>query len=719
MKSDHWEVIHRVHQLILQADSLETLGAGVQAVLDQIHNLIPFSTAQVLVYDLAVAEASILVTFGREEQALRAGVSWPIPEPYRYYVPSLVTAAVDPKADAWLPPAYIEALRTGGMRTWRGAHLVDSGSVIGSLVLAGDRHLRLSPDQKAMLQSVGEALTIALRQSNPGRQTEDRANEMETIVTISTSLRKARLRSEMYPIFTTALTQALHADVGVLLMLEDDGLSVKASIGVESIVGRHFEVGLGAFWQVLRESAPVFATIHPGDPDFDGNPLWQALTEKVHALAIIPLTTTDQAVGLFFLGRFRPELFSVLEVRELNAVAELGGNAFNRAAIMETLEQRVKDRTRAIATLYDIAASANTSASVQDVLVHALDEALIAFQCSHGMIHLVDIVHMPDKDRSQLHLAVQRGWPAGNFLTTTDWFTENPFWRWIEDQREPLWIPDSVNDPRTSQSELLKPSQAYLGVPIQSHGRIVGILSLMGKAVMTFSRDDFSLATMIADQLGILLESYRSRKLAEENAVIEERQRLARDLHDSVTQSLYSLVFLSESWRRAINNGQLAEAHLWPDELEKIAHQALKEMRLLLYELRPVDLDKLKLAEALRQRLITVEERSSIHAEISVTGEDFLPSSLTHELYQIAHEALNNILKHAACTRVSVALVFLEDSVTLEISDNGRGFDLSSVDRVGGLGLRGMQERVKRMAGTLEIDSQPGSGTHIMVQVSW
>ncbi len=135
-------------------------------------------------------------------------------------------------------------------------------------------------------------------------------------------------------------------------------------------------------------------------------------------------------------------------------------------------------------------------------------------------------------------------------------------------------------------------------------------------------------------------------------------------------------------------------------------------------ESRPVDLEELRLAEAIRQRLVSVEERSNISTRLAVTGEDHLSRDLTHELYLVAYEALSNILKHAACTRVMVNLNFEAQGIALEISDNGRGFDVSTVHQVGGMGLRGIEERVRKIGGRLEITSNPESGTRLAVRVN-
>jgi len=202
-----------------------------------------------------------------------------------------------------------------------------------------------------------------------------------------------------------------------------------------------------------------------------------------------------------------------------------------------------------------------------------------------------------------------------------------------------------------------------------------------------------------------------------EQAIAAERNRLARDLHDSVTQSLYSLTLLAEAGRRMIAARDMLQIEGNQARLGDIAQQALQEMRLLVYELRPSALESEGLVGALEQRLETVERRAGIQARFEVQGERALTPDLEQELYHIAQEALNNALKHAYASTVKLTLRCVGESVVLEVSDNGQGFDPKAQGDHGGLGLVGMRERARRIGGQLTIQSAPGEGTTITVEV--
>jgi signal transduction histidine kinase len=180
---------------------------------------------------------------------------------------------------------------------------------------------------------------------------------------------------------------------------------------------------------------------------------------------------------------------------------------------------------------------------------------------------------------------------------------------------------------------------------------------------------------------------------------------------------LYSVTLLAEAAARLLIAGdsQTAAEHL--RELRDTGQESLREMRLLIYELRPVALEKSGLADALRMRLEAVEARSGIKTELNIEGVEQLAYEAKEELYHIAQESLNNVLKHAHASRVQVNIRFHDKETCLEIVDDGVGFDLEQATRCGGMGLSGIAERAKKIGGKLLVDSAPGMGTRVKVEV--
>lgn len=213
-------------------------------------------------------------------------------------------------------------------------------------------------------------------------------------------------------------------------------------------------------------------------------------------------------------------------------------------------------------------------------------------------------------------------------------------------------------------------------------------------------------------------QSERIAELARDAAVAEERNRLARDLHDSVTQALYSQTLYAAAARRQLDAGHLARTADHLNRLQETAQQALREMRLLIFELRPPALETAGLVVALQERLDAVEGRTGMETAVHAPTDLSLPAETETGLYWIAQEALNNVLKHAQAARIAIYLSVESGVVQLRIVDDGVGMDAAAEAR-GKLGLPGMRERAAVLGGTLQIRSAPGEGTIIMVEVPY
>jgi signal transduction histidine kinase len=200
-------------------------------------------------------------------------------------------------------------------------------------------------------------------------------------------------------------------------------------------------------------------------------------------------------------------------------------------------------------------------------------------------------------------------------------------------------------------------------------------------------------------------------------AILEERQRLARDLHDSVTQALYSITLHAEVARRLLASGDTATAASNLSALQETAQEALDEMRLLIFELRPPILEQVGLVAALRARLNAVEGRANLQTRLIADEICPLSSPIEQALYRITQEALNNVLKHAHAQRVIVRVQQSHANVVLEITDDGVGFESAEAHENGGMGLRGIVERVAQLDGILTLESTAEAGTQLRVEI--
>jgi signal transduction histidine kinase len=223
----------------------------------------------------------------------------------------------------------------------------------------------------------------------------------------------------------------------------------------------------------------------------------------------------------------------------------------------------------------------------------------------------------------------------------------------------------------------------------------------------------------------VLGREIRRRFLAEEalqksemeQAIIVERNRLAGDLHDSVTQGLYGMVLHADAAKGQLLTGKITQATAYLEEIKTAGKEALAEMRLLIFELRPPVLEQEGLSAALETRLYAVEKRAGLKTEFDSQIDGRLPFEIEEGLYRIAQEALNNALKHAQAQRVWVYLAQVGEVVTLTIVDDGCGLEIETARKSGGMGLVTMGERATKLAGVLTIESSPGGGTRIVVEV--
>ena len=204
----------------------------------------------------------------------------------------------------------------------------------------------------------------------------------------------------------------------------------------------------------------------------------------------------------------------------------------------------------------------------------------------------------------------------------------------------------------------------------------------------------------------------------ERAAALVERQRLARELHDSVTQTLYGIDLFSNAAERDLKLGKNELAMDNVKQIKELSHDALGDMRLLIFELRPQILEEQGLAAALRDRLDLVEARTGFSTNIRVVEERPLDPSVEVELYAIATEALNNTLRHSRAEHVGVILEYTKDSVCIMVQDDGIGYEYKNPGVTKGFGLRNMEERAARMGASLSLDSSPGAGTAVKVEVA-
>jgi signal transduction histidine kinase len=284
------------------------------------------------------------------------------------------------------------------------------------------------------------------------------------------------------------------------------------------------------------------------------------------------------------------------------------------------------------------------------------------------------------------------------------------------DEGRPMLFSDIRKHPRFGYYPEHHPiMRDFLGVPITSASRVLGNLFLSGSKAGAFTPQDQQEVETLAAYAGVAIANARLYGQAQELAVLEERNRVARELHDSVTQSLFSTMY--EAQAAAITTTEPG-ARTALERIEKRTAEALQEMRALIHALRPKSLERDGLESTLRDHVEALRRAHGARIDLIISGGRQLP--LDHELavFRIAQEALHNALRHAPGSRVGVRLDHLPSGLRLEVSDDGPGFDPERLPgTIRTLGLATMQERAAAVSARFLIESERGRGTSIKLSV--
>ncbi len=386
----------------------------------------------------------------------------------------------------------------------------------------------------------------------------------------------------------------------------------------------------------------------------------------------------------------------------------------------QMLEQAVEERTRELSTVLEISKKITSTLELEPLLQVVVEQIKSIIPYSSATIctlhdgQLEEIAYQSPGQVGQaqpLHLS----------LSNAELYEE------VIQQQKVLVIDDVKGDTPLARA-LAETSEglvqlsfahahSWMGIPLVVKDRVIGLLSLTHEKPNFYTQVHIRSALAIANQVAIAMENAHLYEQAHDLATLEERQRIAGELHDSVTQLLYGIGLYSAAAGRSVRESNFDLTEQIIGEIKENALQALREMRLLIYELHPPVLEDLGLVAALQASLDSVSVRTGLQASLKAEGIDRLPVSMECELYRVALEALNNLVKYAKAKRVSIDLRLVDNVVSMEICDNGVGFDLAAAKASGGFGLRNMELRVKQICGNLEVDSLPGCGTHIRVAV--
>lgn len=397
-------------------------------------------------------------------------------------------------------------------------------------------------------------------------------------------------------------------------------------------------------------------------------------------------------------------------------------------------ENRILETNRALRALNAIAVTVSESLSLDYVLNTAIDWVMETTRAEIGGILLLDektqtLSYRASRGLSQQYLKSASDIPMGEGVSGL-----------VALEGIPMIADDALKEPRISGRRLVVEEgiRGLLAVPLKSKERVVGVLIIGSHAPRTFSPQEVQLLTALGHQLGIAIENaqlYQEVQLREQaraellrqfiRVQEDERRRVARELHDVTSQALATLAVRVETLN-SIARSAPAEMDTLLDEIRSLLSSTSREVHSLIYDLRPSLLDDLGLPAAIRSCAHNLLETAGVEVHVELAGaERRLPSEMEIAVFRITQEAITNVSSHSKAESTYVSLEFKDKSVVVQVEDDGIGFNLlevlSSAHARQSMGLLGMKERAELLGGVLNIYTQPGKGTRVVIEIpfSW
>ena len=417
-----------------------------------------------------------------------------------------------------------------------------------------------------------------------------------------------------------------------------------------------------------------------------------------------------------------------IKIKTGDEIEQLAGQ-FNTmtSALKESysnLEQKVEERTKQerrraeqLRTINEISRKISSIINLDELLPYVANLLRETFNYHNVNIFLFE----PNSGKLILKAICLSGYKGVIPLEVPLEMGEEGLVAWVAQTGEPLLVNDVSNEPRYRFVEELSGTKSELAVAIRVKDNILGVLDIESDKLDAFGEADLFTAQTLADQLAVAIENARLYQETGQMAVMEERNRLAREIHDTLAQGFTGIILQLEVAEQALgeNNPEVLH-HL--NKARSLARGSLNEARRSVWNLRPQALERLSLMEALRQEVVRFAQSSNIKAGFDVS-DDTRELSLDVEtaLLRVCQESLANIKKHAQATEVKVDLTFDKSDVVLTVRDNGIGFKANDDDKADGeqhgFGLISMRERARNLGGTLEVQSEEGQGTVLQIVI--
>ena len=583
------------------------------------------------------------------------------------------------------------------------------GQMIGVFgVLAEDPTRVFKVEDREVMELLANHVAIALENARLYGEVRDRLAEVTGLQAASTALAE-ELQPEraLRVVAQQALSLSGAATVSIEL-LRPGGRELEVQVAV----GEH-AVELASM-RVALAGSTAGSAVSTGRPQIkrapfdDGTHNGVVARTQAQSVLVLPLRARGRTLGTLSAYTRHADAFQLRQVDVLSTFANQAALSLDNARLYAELHSRLEEMV-GLQRLGTLLLEEHDFDRVLQSICQQLQRLTDA-----GGVGLA----LLEEDPRFLEMRTVVG-PSASVLRGARIPTDGSFAAEALRTNQPQRSEDAQNDPRGYKYSLtLGNTRTILSVPMKTRQRTVGVLSVYNKeGEGGFSDRDAELATFFANQAAAAIENARLYEQTREYAVIEERNRLARDLHDSVTQSLFSVSLLSEAALNLLDRDP-AKARERLERANELAQGALAEMRALIFQLRPLTLQEEGLLSALKKHLSAVHSRDRRPVDLHVSGTvRRLPARVEDAAFRIVQESLNNVVKHASATQTEVQLHFDADCLRVCTTDDGVGFDPSAPRPKTTLGMAGMRERAEAVGGHLLVDSAPGRGTRVTAEL--
>jgi signal transduction histidine kinase len=446
---------------------------------------------------------------------------------------------------------------------------------------------------------------------------------------------------------------------------------------------------------------------------YDGSIKGKAV-EYIRSFMNLPLIARGEVVGVLSIAHDQPGFFRPEHADRLRPLATQAAIAIENAGLFEGRQKRANE----LAALLEVSRAVASTLEPHSLMGVILDQlGTIIDHTGSSVLILKDgeLEFVDQRSVAGYRTHIGARLPADEPPTALWDAIRSGETVIIDDVRsdEPMAADyrSIVTAGGVSELPPLQVLRSWMGVPLMLKDQVIGMLTVSHVVPAYFNPEHARLARAFADQAAIAMENARLFEQAQHGAALEERQRLARELHDSVSQALYGIALGARTARTLLERDPPAVAE--PVEyISSLAEAGLTEMRALIFELRPESLEMEGLVAAISKQAAAIQARHGMTIECRLDSEPALALPVKEALYRITQEALHNVVKHAGATSVTVTLDAANGRTSVTIQDNGRGFDPEG-DFPGHLGLRSMRERAAKSGGALRIVSGPREGTRV------